>query len=439
MVEKRRMTLMSHILQVSILCFVEILTYKLFLSCFFNNKNTLPISKWIGLSILTILQTISALYCPIIAIRLIIFALSTTVVFSYMYISKIYFLFFACIVYCGIMSCIETPTYIILTHLLGPERISLIEYDYAMLTIVGLLVKLLILLAIILLSKIFGKAGHLRYIHIQNWLTILCLPLFSMISLYSIIFYDIDYFAVIISFALILLNVLLYNYLQENGLVNKRKLELLALEERNKIQLEAFKDIGGLYDEQRQRIHEFKNQINVIYGLLCDNDYDSIKSYIGQLKDSNDSQLKPIETHHPILNVLINQAIKKASVLNIAITPDISIVSDIIISDNDLVIIVSNLFNNAIEHCSTLEHSNKIISFKLESNSNHLLIACINPIEKPIIIENNLIKSTKGNNDEHGYGLKNILQIVNKYKGDVSIDTNDNKFKYAIYIENGAN
>ncbi|MDD6843976.1 MAG: ATP-binding protein [Clostridia bacterium] len=207
------------------------------------------------------------------------------------------------------------------------------------------------------------------------------------------------------------------------------------LEERNRSELQSFKDIGSLYDEQRLRIHEFKNQINFINGLIDKQDYDTLRTYVGKIKSDIDSEEKLIETGNSVINILINQSIRKASQKHIYITPNINIMQDIQLEDNDLVIIISNLINNAIEHCDTLKKSNKIINFKLESTDDHLLIVCTNPIETTIIVENNLIRTTKNNYAEHGFGLKNINRMVDKYDGDISISTDDNKFKYVIMIQ----
>ena len=285
------------------------------------------------------------------------------------------------------------------------------------------------------ISRIFGKKGYLKFLNIKDWFSFLCLPIISAFLLLVLVYSDVQYFSVCISVFLLLFNVFFYSYLQENGLYNKRKQELLVLEERNRSELQSFKDIGSLYDEQRLRIHEFKNQINFINGLIDKQDYDTLRTYVGKIKSDIDSEEKLIETGNSVINILINQSIRKASQKHIYITPNINIMQDIQLEDNDLVIIISNLINNAIEHCDTLKKSNKIINFKLESTDDHLLIVCTNPIETTIIVENNLIRTTKNNYAEHGFGLKNINRMVDKYDGDISISTDDNKFKYVIMIQ----
>ena len=50
--------------------------------------------------------------------------------------------------------------------------------------------------------------------------------------------------------------------------------------------------------------------------------------------------------------------------------------------------------------------------------------------------ENNSFISTKANKSFHGYGLKSIKMIVEKYNGQMSINTKNNQFTIDIVFEN---
>jgi sensor histidine kinase regulating citrate/malate metabolism len=57
-----------------------------------------------------------------------------------------------------------------------------------------------------------------------------------------------------------------------------------------------------------------------------------------------------------------------------------------------------------------------------------------NPIgEKPIVKENSFL-STKRNSSNHGFGLTSIREIVSKYKGNMDINMENNKFILVIII-----
>ncbi|MGN0160582.1 MAG: GHKL domain-containing protein [Lachnospiraceae bacterium] len=215
---------------------------------------------------------------------------------------------------------------------------------------------------------------------------------------------------------------------------NRRKKELQQLEERTALQLETFKDIRSIYNEQQSQIHEFKNYISFIKGLVIEQDYSTLLKYTDSLNERLNLDSSRIKTGNPIIDILLNQTVKKANDNNISLLTNVHIEDPLLIDDNDIIIIISNLLNNALEHCKKLTETNKIINFKLSNDSEQLLIICTNPTESEIKVENNLIETTKKNSLGHGLGLKNIQQIVEKYKGETVISVENNSFKFMIMI-----
>lgn len=418
-----------------ILCFIENTLCNILFSCFFIPRNKKSYFNFLIIAAYSFLSTFLALsHIEEALLKLSLSILLFSILFFILYKAKPVNVLIAATAYVALCTCVEMPFYVFFPYVISEERLDIISENYFMLTIFGLAVKLFDFIIILIINRLYGKKGYLKFLNLKDWGTYFCLPLFSMLILISMVFYDISYFSIIIAIVLLFFNIFLFSNLQTNGLYNKKLLDIIALEEHSKAQLRAFDDIENMYEDQRHQIHEFKNQINFINGLVNKNDMDTLRNYVDEIKSNIDFESNSIETGNSVINILINQAIKKASHKNISIMPDIVITDKINIEDNDLVIILSNLLNNAYEHCETLTHSNKLITFKLENTSNHLLIVCVNPIESQIVVEDNLITTTKGDILKHGYGLKNILKTVQKYNGDVSITTDENKFKYVILI-----
>ncbi len=49
-------------------------------------------------------------------------------------------------------------------------------------------------------------------------------------------------------------------------------------------------------------------------------------------------------------------------------------------------------------------------------------------------IQNGLLVSTKSNPSEHGYGMRSIQSVVNRYDGELKISTVDHVFKFDIIL-----
>ena len=139
-----------------------------------------------------------------------------------------------------------------------------------------------------------------------------------------------------------------------------------------------------------------------------------------------------IKTGNYILDALLSDKSSIAKEKNIVIKFD-GHINNINLDSEDLCIIFGNALDNAIEACSQLKtSSNKEINITIRSLNNLLNISITNPIsDKPIII-NNLIKTTKENRKEHGFGLLSIKKTVEKYNGFTTIDCSDHIFNLTI-------
>lgn len=96
----------------------------------------------------------------------------------------------------------------------------------------------------------------------------------------------------------------------------------------------------------------------------------------------------------------------------------------------DLVIILSNLFNNAIEACELLSE-NKTIEIKIKSINDLLFISFANPVCKSTI---DTSKTNKHNKFKHGYGIQNIRRVVDSYNGNTNIDISDGIYTISVML-----
>ena len=104
------------------------------------------------------------------------------------------------------------------------------------------------------------------------------------------------------------------------------------------------------------------------------------------------------------------------------------------ISDEDVVVIMSNLLNNAIEACEKWR-GDKIIKLKIVIEDNNAIISVKNTYENAVIYENGEIQTTKIlDTDEHGIGIKNIAETIRKYGGSYVIQNDEREFYFSIMI-----
>lgn len=101
----------------------------------------------------------------------------------------------------------------------------------------------------------------------------------------------------------------------------------------------------------------------------------------------------------------------------------------------DLYTIFGNALDNAIESVQQLKAADRrLIDVIVHAKQHFLTINILNPIEGKPTFEGNLPISTKGDRDNHGYGIKSIRHTVRKYNGHITIKTENGCFSLMILI-----
>lgn len=99
------------------------------------------------------------------------------------------------------------------------------------------------------------------------------------------------------------------------------------------------------------------------------------------------------------------------------------------ICENDVYALLGNILDNAIEASEKQKKDEeRVVSISTISKEGFIRVHEENLFDGDLIYENNVLKTTKQNKLYHGFGVKSIKLIAEKYNGDVSISAKDGKF-----------
>ena len=100
----------------------------------------------------------------------------------------------------------------------------------------------------------------------------------------------------------------------------------------------------------------------------------------------------------------------------------------------DICALFGNAVENAIEAVSRLERAEeRCISFMVRESRGMLVATIDNYFSGPLEFEDGLPKTTKGEAGWHGYGLKSIQRVAEKYGGQAAVLV-DEMFHLTILI-----
>ena len=101
----------------------------------------------------------------------------------------------------------------------------------------------------------------------------------------------------------------------------------------------------------------------------------------------------------------------------------------------DIYAMFGNLLSNAIEAVSTLENKDKrMISLTVRRRNDFVHILVDNYYDNTLSFHNGLPESTKDQPHLHGYGLKSIKYLAEKYNGNLTISADEDVFHVNILM-----
>ena len=307
-----------------------------------------------------------------------------------------------------------------------------------------ILSRLILFAILIVISRISSKKRNNVTADMSNkeWIQFLIFPIFTICAVMLMVnsvmkSYHSDIVPVyyIIAIGLIVLNLVVFHLISEILEHSRKMKEAQILRQQSIGQVELYNSMRENYNIQRQRTHEYKNQIVCMDMLMKKKDYSKLEDYIGNISDGLDAQLDMVDTNNDVVNAILNAKYYEAIKNDVLFVLKINDLSDIKVSDEDIVTILSNLLDNAIEAAKQCDVGKRTVKIKLLSEDDVLSIAVTNAYKtEPMLTEDGYIRTTKNNKEEHGWGIRNIVATLEKYDAEYIIDYKNGEFVFSIMM-----
>lgn len=183
--------------------------------------------------------------------------------------------------------------------------------------------------------------------------------------------------------------------------------------------------------------HDIVNHMSVLHKLVESNANEEALQYIHQINNSIEKTSYTISTGITSIDCIMTSKLSTALNNNIVIQHQIHFPKINNISDMDLCSLLGNLLDNAIEANCKLKNEDRKIQIEIKPY-NDMLSIYISNSSNGIYIYNhkdgNLLTSKNNLKNEHGIGIKRIIELVEKYDGIIEITPEKNIFSVSILI-----
>lgn len=166
--------------------------------------------------------------------------------------------------------------------------------------------------------------------------------------------------------------------------------------------------------------HDAKNHLNAIKAL---NENEQIDEYLNQMTNELKSYSSTCHSGNHTLDVIINKYVTECEMKEISFKFDVRLSNLTVVSDYDLVTVLGNILDNAVEASSQSEK--RYITFKTNKVNTYDSVIIVNSCDSRPKAVNGELKTTKSNSHLHGLGLKSVMKILKKYKGDLEWEYSD--------------
>ena len=201
-------------------------------------------------------------------------------------------------------------------------------------------------------------------------------------------------------------------------IVQEEAEKMLHLEFKNdtEAQMKLYKNICQNNEIQKASIHEFHHHLTCLTSLCEKQKYQELEHYLHNIDQKLSYNVEWMNTNHVIVNTVLNQKYNEAAKRKVLIVCRFNDLKGIWLEDQDVVVILANLLDNAIRASEECEEEHTIY-FTMRLIDGTLSLDIQNTYQGPVTIVDNELRTTKREDGRHGYGIKNVQHVVANYGG----------------------
>ena len=197
------------------------------------------------------------------------------------------------------------------------------------------------------------------------------------------------------------------------------------VEAQNKLLLMQIEAENAQIISDSQSRHDRRHHNLVMLEFAKNNDIESIREYLSNLIKSESEVWGKIRyCENTTVNTVLTVYQRRAAESGISVNISALLSADIAVLPQDLVIVIANLFENAIHAQERLKNDNPRINITIKESAKRLLVMIENPCEEKMTFD-----ATR-----HGIGINSVIATINKYDGMYDFCVEDGIFSAKVIL-----
>ena len=276
-----------------------------------------------------------------------------------------------------------------------------------------------------LLKRLSKKVGN--RMQVKTLLLYCSVPLATVGIMVSLAYMNYDYAGdrflqniLLASSVLVIMGNMAIFYIFENYIASQeeiRKQELVIA--RMEIEEKKYAQIESVNREHARFLHDIRHYLKTIGGMAAENRTGEIREIVSQLQITISEAAEERVCSDILLNTIIvekkREAQRNGLDFKLTMEPDFRMDK---VEKTDVIVIINNLFENAIEAASKCENGYVKGFFFCQNDGHFSVVKVVNNYNGEMQVRDEVPVSSKNDNTLHGYGVSNVMGTVKKYGGD---------------------
>lgn len=187
-------------------------------------------------------------------------------------------------------------------------------------------------------------------------------------------------------------------------------------------------------NEARSIRHDIQAHMIILKRYLETEQYEKALDYLKKMQEHQSvEKAERFETGNDLVNVIVMDTMARSK-KRIRFCCKGMLPEKMPMDDYDICTLFSNAISNACEACDKLTQHSPVIQMEIEERGEGLLVAVQNPVEWSVDLESLGKATSKEDKETHGYGVKNMIEVVKQNHGKIDFYVTGQSFRVELLL-----